>query len=92
MPEYDATNYPKPMTDDLTDGEVGRDSGLIRSTWPSSNVLPERYAGPPPSREFETAHLGANVVSRPPAVPPATSDASSVETSIVPPPGHTAQP
>jgi len=92
MPEYDATNYPKPMTDDLTDAEAGRDSSPTpMSKWPSSNVLPSTYAGPPPSREWETntAHV---IVAKPvPAVPP-PADAPAPEKSIAPPPGHTAQP
>jgi hypothetical protein len=91
MPEYDATNYPKPMTDDLTDAEVGRDSGPTMARWPSSNVLPDRYAGPPPSREFETNSARVLVATPVPAVPP-PADAPAPMESIAPPPGHTAQP
>jgi hypothetical protein len=72
MPEYDQTNYPKPTTDDLTDAETGRDSSpRPMARWPSSNVVPDPYAGPPPSREFETSggprHAGRPV---PDAAPP----------------------
>jgi hypothetical protein len=90
MPEYDATNYPKPEADNLTDAEAGRDSAsdTIR-VWPSSNMVPDTYAGPPPSREFETAGLGHHLVSRPPASSSTgTTNASSVMPSIAPPPGH----
>ena len=42
MPEYDATNYPRPMADDLTDAETGRDSAAEDlTTWPSSNLIPD---------------------------------------------------
>ena len=89
--QYDPTNYPAGITDDLTDAEWGRDSGreTLRA-WPSSEVVPDTYAGPPPAREFETA--GAAGPRGRSVQPPATTDASSVLPSIVPPPGHTAQP
>ena len=93
MPEYDPVNYPRPMADDLTHGEVGRDvPGPDPAGWPSSNVLPEQYAGPTPDREFETAPLGRNLTGRPPVNTPATTDGAEVMPSSVPPPGHTAQP
>jgi hypothetical protein len=81
------------MTDDLTDAEVGRDNATdTLHSWPSSNVLPDQYAGAVPSREFETAPLGGGHRGSPvPAVPP-PADAPAPEKSIAPPPGHTAQP
>jgi len=97
MPEYDPTNYPKQTTDDLTDGEVGRD--MTGSTghadtlkrWPSSHVVPDTYAGPPPSREFEVSGLGHKLTDRALAPDPDPTP-SKVQPSIAPPPGHTAQP
>ena len=46
----------------------------------------------PDSQLEVTAGLGRTLTSRPPVNTPATTDASSVLPSIVPPPGHTAQP
>jgi len=92
MPEYDPTHYPKPMSDDLTRAEAGRDGATPDpAAWPSSKLVPEPYAGPAPAREFETSG-GPNRRGTPvPAVPP-PPDAPAPEKSIVPPPGHTAQP
>ena len=92
--QYDPTNYPNAATDDLTSAEVGRDGpGSDPSAWPSAGwTVPEQYAGPVPSREYETSGLGRNLRDHPPVNTPATTDASSVMPSVVPPPGHTAQP
>src|SRR5207302_538119 len=99
MPEYDPTNYPDLMTDDLTSGEVGRDApGPDPKAWPSSNLVPDTYAGPPPSREFEVSglamsgiHSGHKLTGQVLAPDP-TPPAGKVQASIAPPPGHTAQP
>jgi len=95
MPEYDPTNYPKPEADDLTNSEPGRDSGTDKlKAWPSSNVVPDTYAGPPPSREFEVSglamsgiHSGHKLTNQALAPDPDPTP-SRVQPSIAPPPGH----
>jgi hypothetical protein len=57
MPDYDPVNYPAPLLDDLTHEETGRGPGA-HTEWRDSPNVPERYAGPPASREYETAVLG----------------------------------
>ncbi len=90
--QYDPTNYPAAMTDDLTDSEVGRDSASETLTaWPSSEVIPDQYSGAVPSREWETVAGPTHKAQPVPAVPPA-ADMPAPLTSIAPPPGHTAQP
>jgi hypothetical protein len=85
MPEYDVVNYPKPMTDDLTDREVGRDDTKEPlKSWPSSNVLPEHYQGAVPSREFET--IAARVITAAP-VPPVAPPTETPDRGLDPLPG-----
>lgn len=92
MPEYDPTNYPGNMTNDLTSAEVGRDTPPVDpAAWPSSNLLPSTYAGPPPAREYDAgmpSHGDGNLLRGRSVQPPATTDASAVLPSVVPPPGH----
>ena len=89
--QFDPTNYPREAAPDLTDSEVGRDSNTeTLKAWPSTNLVPDQYAGPVPSREFETAGAPGPRRRAPSDTQPGAE--ARVEPSLVPPPGHTAQP
>lgn len=88
MPDYDPTHMPHTEIKEPAPTVIGDEPA---GAWKRNPAIADPYSGPPASREYETA--GATFKrSAPPAVPPATSDASSVMPSVSPPPGHTAQP
>lgn len=90
MPEYDATKVPSPLlAPDLSGGEVGRGPAEIPAWHPSAHV-PDQYAGPPASREYEVAGRQVKRDVPIPAVTPPTE--SKGEPSTSPPPGHLAEP
>ena len=51
----------------------------------------ERYAGPPPAREYDAGDTDTHRAQPVPAVKP-PPDAPAPLASVSPPPGHTAQP
>ena len=77
MPEYDPTDAPAPLLADLTETEAGG--------WPASPPVPQRYAGPPPSREFETSGLGRAHTARPLAPDPAPGAPQTLPIAVAPP-------
>jgi hypothetical protein len=85
MPEYDITNYPASLAPNLTGGEVGRDPEALPATWPATRHLPDPYAGPVPSHEYETntSHV-LTATAVPPVKPP--SEPATQPSSSPPPP------
>jgi hypothetical protein len=82
MPEYDPTNPPKPATADLRpDTPLGEPKF---STWPANELVPERYAGPTPDREFETNSRTVHVAA--PVAAVAAPTESHMESVSPPPP------
>jgi len=86
MPDYDPVNYPAPLLDDLTHEETDRGPGA-HTAWADSPNIPERYAGPPASREYETAVLGGRLPQRPGALAPDPAPSEQTQQPTDPLPG-----